>query len=145
MKRSIFSLLPLLAALSLTAPACDDKDDDHGSDSATDGGDSDGDDTTGGGSGGSGGSGGTSDGSGGTSDGSGGTSGGSGGSGGDGGKPGDPCMYAEDCAGKVCLFETDSMDDWGFCSQPCVDWTDCPDFWDCVDIGNASGKACVPD
>lgn len=118
MKRSIFSLLPLLAALSLTAPACDDKDDDHGSDSATDGGDSDGDDTTGGGSG---------------------------GSGGDGGKPGDPCMYAEDCAGKVCLFETDSMDDWGFCSQPCVDWTDCPDFWDCVDIGNASGKACVPD
>ncbi|MCA9660984.1 MAG: hypothetical protein KC486_21765, partial [Myxococcales bacterium] len=137
-------------------PACDDDDD-----SDTQGSASDGESSDSGGSDGSGGStGGSSDGSGGSSDGSGGSSDGSGGSGGSTGgssdgsggsttddsgglkEVGQPCQYADECQGDVCLFT--GGDDVGLCSQVCDDWSDCPDFWDCVEVDNTAFKACFP-
>ena len=121
----------LATALVFALPACDDDDDSDTQGSASDGESSD----SGGsdGSGGSGGStGGSSDGSGGsTTDDSGGLK-----------EVGQPCQYADECQGDVCLFT--GGDDVGLCSQVCDDWSDCPDFWDCVEVDNTAFKACFP-
>ena len=121
----------LATALVFALPACDDDDDSDTQGSASDGESSD----SGGsdGSGGSGGStGGSSDGSGGsTTDDSGGLK-----------EIGQPCQYADECQGDVCLFT--GGDDVGLCSQVCDDWSDCPDFWDCVEVDNTAFKACFP-
>ena len=51
------------------------------------------------------------------------------------------CTSNDDCD-VICLFAGDS--DYGFCSVPCEDVFDCPDFWECVDVGNATLTYCAP-
>jgi hypothetical protein len=31
----------------------------------------------------------------------------------------------------------------GYCTKTCESFTDCPTFWDCERVGNASAKYCV--
>ncbi|MCB9718381.1 MAG: hypothetical protein H6712_31315, partial [Myxococcales bacterium] len=54
---------------------------------------------------------------------------------------GTQCTSNDDCD-VICLFAGDS--DYGFCSVPCEDVFDCPDFWECVDVGNATLTYCAP-
>jgi hypothetical protein len=81
------------------------------------------------------------------SGGSGGGNAGTGGTGGSSGSTANPiggeCQGDPDCASKICLFKTGAA--FGYCSKLCEDWTDCPDFWDCSAVGNASGTYCVQD
>ena len=41
----------------------------------------------------------------------------------------------------ACLFKPNA--DFGYCTKTCMSFTDCPDFWDCTEVGNASGLYCV--
>jgi hypothetical protein len=59
-----------------------------------------------------------------------------------GGDVGDQCMSDSDCAENACIFAGDV--DYGFCSTVCDSFADCPAFWDCVPVGNASANYCVP-
>jgi len=68
---------------------------------------------------------------------------GQGGSGGGGNPVGGHCAGNEDCASRICLFKGDA--DFGYCSQVCESFADCPSFWDCEEVGNASGTYCVQD
>jgi cobalamin biosynthesis protein CobT len=54
---------------------------------------------------------------------------------------GETCQSNADCD-DLCVFAGDV--DYGICTIECDSWTDCPDFWDCAEIGNASGTYCVP-
>ena len=47
-----------------------------------------------------------------------------------------------DCATNICIFAGDAA--FGFCSIVCDSFADCPSFWECVDVGNASTTYCVP-
>ena len=60
-----------------------------------------------------------------------------------GGDIGDQCFSDDDCSTPICLFAGDV--DYGFCSIPCEDVFDCPDFWDCVEVENATLLYCAPD
>jgi hypothetical protein len=51
-------------------------------------------------------------------------------------------MSDADCSVDICLFAGNA--DYGFCSQLCDSFADCPSFWDCATVGNASGTYCVP-
>ena len=59
-----------------------------------------------------------------------------------GGDVGDECMSDGDCATNVCLFAGDAA--FGFCSIVCDSFSDCPSFWECEEVGNASTTYCVP-
>ena len=65
------------------------------------------------------------------------------GDGGDGGGSdvGDTCTDNSEC-NDVCVFAGDA--DFGICTTRCESFADCPDFWDCGPVGNASGDYCVP-
>lgn len=41
----------------------------------------------------------------------------------------------------VCLFKGSA--DYGYCSKSCESFTDCPTFWNCEEVMNASGKYCI--
>lgn len=46
-----------------------------------------------------------------------------------------------DCpAGYDCVSKVGGPD--GICSVPCTDFSDCPSFWDCSNVGNA--QYCFP-
>ncbi|MEX1362539.1 MAG: hypothetical protein AB1Z98_05395 [Nannocystaceae bacterium] len=55
---------------------------------------------------------------------------------------GQQCTANDECD-VICLFSGDS--DFGFCSIPCDDVFDCPDFWECVEVNNATLTYCAPD
>lgn len=55
---------------------------------------------------------------------------------------GDQCQYEDDCCSKSCLYG-DPNDNFGYCTKTCNDFSDCPDFWDCVQVENAPSKYCV--
>jgi hypothetical protein len=59
-----------------------------------------------------------------------------------GGDVGDQCMQDGDCSDYACIFAGDV--DYGFCSTVCESFSDCPSFWNCENVGNASAKYCVP-
>jgi hypothetical protein len=134
----------LLPAIAI-APACE-KDDDDGDDGADDGGDDDGGDDGGDDDGG--------DDDGGDSQPPGDDDGGDtfpdddggdddgGDEGPSGGAVGDQCTSDADCADNACLFAGDV--DYGFCSKVCDSFADCPSFWECEPVGNASANYCVP-
>ncbi len=82
-------------------------------------------------------------GSGGGTAGSGGSSGGTGGGTSTGSPLGGECQADPDCESQICLFKGDAT--FGYCSKTCEDWTECPDFWDCGSVGNASGTYCIQD
>lgn len=66
---------------------------------------------------------------------------GGGGSGGGGNDVGGECKNDDGCKTQVCLFKGSAT--WGYCSKTCESFADCPSFWDCEEVGNASGKYCV--
>lgn len=53
---------------------------------------------------------------------------------------GKTCSKNRDCT-DVCLFKGSA--DFGYCSKACESFTDCPTFWECNEVGNASGKYCI--
>ena len=55
---------------------------------------------------------------------------------------GDECQEDADCSTEICIFAGGAA--FGFCSIICEDFADCPDFWDCAEIDNASTTYCVP-
>jgi hypothetical protein len=62
---------------------------------------------------------------------------------GGGGGVGDQCQTDADCSSNACIFAGDV--DFGICTILCEDFSDCPSFWSCEEIGNATGTYCVPD
>ncbi len=54
---------------------------------------------------------------------------------------GSQCQDNADCMYDACLFAPDTQ--FGYCSKTCMDFTDCPTFWSCEEVGNASGLYCV--
>lgn len=87
------------------------------------------------------GKGGSSSGKGGSDSGKGGSSTGKGGS--DSGKKetGTQCVENAECVGEACLKAGDA--DFGYCTNVCESFSDCPSFWDCEKVGNATSKYCV--
>ena len=70
------------------------------------------------------------------------TSGGPGATSGSGGDDfGKQCQNNSDCIHDSCLIAGGA--DFGYCTNTCMDFTECPDFWSCTQVGNASGKYCV--
>lgn len=74
--------------------------------------------------------------------------GGSGGGSGDGGGDSDSdvgqaCSLDQECEFDACVEE--SFDSNGYCSKPCNDFSDCPDFWSCEEPEGFSSKHCVQD
>ena len=59
-----------------------------------------------------------------------------------GGDIGDECRSDDDCQSRACLFAPDAA--FGFCSKVCDSWSDCPSFWECVEVGNATRTYCAP-
>lgn len=85
---------------------------------------------------------------GGTAGGEGGGAGGRGGGGQGGGgstlkATGAQCTTDGQCQGDACIFRGAAQ--FGFCSEVCDSWADCPAFWLCEKVGNATAKYCVPD
>ncbi|MBI3206149.1 MAG: hypothetical protein HYZ29_31730 [Myxococcales bacterium] len=66
---------------------------------------------------------------------------GGGGSGGGGNDVGGECKSDDGCKTQVCLFKGSAT--FGYCSKMCESFADCPSFWECEEVGNASGKYCV--
>lgn len=60
------------------------------------------------------------------------------------GKTGDQCRTGTDCAGNMCLFRTGRNDATGFCSKVCMSFSECPTFWSCGSVNNASANYCIP-
>ncbi|MBA2663099.1 MAG: hypothetical protein H0U74_12455 [Bradymonadaceae bacterium] len=56
---------------------------------------------------------------------------------------GESCQVNNDCLYKVCLVASDGSTQFGYCSATCQSFTDCPTFWNCEAVGNATGKYCV--
>jgi hypothetical protein len=54
---------------------------------------------------------------------------------------GNQCQQNSDCMYDACLFVDGAQ--FGYCSKTCMDFTECPTFWDCTMVGNASGLYCV--
>ena len=80
--------------------------------------------------------------------GKGGTSSGKGGTGGTGGsgtptkkETGKQCQENDECLGEACIVDGNA--DFGYCTNVCEDFPDCPTFWECKKVGNASSKYCV--
>ena len=156
--RTFTTSLLLVSLFGLAAPACDGGDDSCGDDGADGGGDdgADGGGNDGGGDGvddgvddgggdgvDDGGGDGVDDGGGDGVDDGGGDGVDDGGGDGSGGDVGEQCQDNVDCASGSCIFAGDV--DFGICTVLCEDFTDCPDFWSCEEIGNATGTYCVPD
>lgn len=55
---------------------------------------------------------------------------------------GDTCEGPGDCPTGICIVAGDA--DFGFCSIECGSFSDCPSFWECEEVGNASLTYCVP-
>lgn len=55
---------------------------------------------------------------------------------------GDTCDSDADCE-DLCIFAVDDPGA-GICTHRCESFADCPDFWDCSDIGAAAGTYCTP-
>ena len=53
---------------------------------------------------------------------------------------GKTCTKNSDCS-DVCLFKGSA--DYGYCSKSCESFTECPTFWMCEEVMNASGKYCI--
>ena len=67
------------------------------------------------------------------------------GSGASAGGAGIPCREGVDCLSTICLFFDPSADE-GFCSDACVDASDCPAGWGCVtftDTGEDAVRRCI--
>ena len=62
-------------------------------------------------------------------------------SGATGGKTGDQCRGNGDCSSRSCLGKSGAA--FGYCTNVCDSFADCPAFWDCTEVGNASAKYCV--
>jgi hypothetical protein len=120
--RTIFSSLLVVSLLGLAAPACD------GGDDACDGNGDDGNGDDGNADDGNADDGNADDGN--ADDGG-------------GGGVGDQCQTDADCSSNACIFAGDV--DFGICTILCEDFSDCPSFWSCEEIGNATGTYCVPD
>lgn len=58
---------------------------------------------------------------------------------------GDTCQGPEDCEYGACLVSSDGGDVAGYCSSTCESFTDCPTFWSCGELNNASGTYCLQD
>jgi hypothetical protein len=57
-------------------------------------------------------------------------------------KIGEECKKDEDCSTNGgCLFKTGAT--FGYCSATCESWSDCPSFWKCEEVANASSKYCI--
>jgi hypothetical protein len=54
---------------------------------------------------------------------------------------GNQCQNNSDCVHNSCLVATGA--DFGYCTNTCMDFTDCPTFWSCTEVGNATSKYCV--
>lgn len=54
---------------------------------------------------------------------------------------GKQCTQNSDCMYNSCLIA--SGDQFGYCTNTCMDFTQCPTFWSCKSVGNASGMYCV--
>ena len=52
------------------------------------------------------------------------------------------CELNAECAGGACLVRNQA-DVFGYRSKPCQSFGECPPFWDCENIQNASAKYCV--
>lgn len=52
------------------------------------------------------------------------------------------CDDDSDCE-DLCIFAVDDPGA-GICTHRCESFSDCPDFWDCSDIGAAAGTYCTP-
>jgi len=55
---------------------------------------------------------------------------------------GSMCEFNSDCEYGACYF-AEAGDVFGYCTATCESFTDCPDFWSCEAVGNASGSYCV--
>jgi hypothetical protein len=130
--RTIFSSLLVVSLLGLAAPACD------GGDDACDGNGDDGNGDDGNADDGNADDGNADDGN--ADDGN--ADDGNADDGGGGGV-GDQCQTDADCSSNACIFAGDV--DFGICTILCEDFSDCPSFWSCEEIGNATGTYCVPD
>jgi hypothetical protein len=54
---------------------------------------------------------------------------------------GKTCQKNGDCSRNLCLFKGTAQ--FGYCTKECESFSECPTFWDCKEVGNASGKYCV--
>lgn len=54
---------------------------------------------------------------------------------------GEMCQGNSDCEYGACLVAND-LDDFGYCTTTCSDFSDCPTFWNCEEVGNANGTYC---
>jgi hypothetical protein len=54
---------------------------------------------------------------------------------------GNQCTQNSDCQYDSCLVASGA--DFGYCTKTCMDFTDCPTFWSCDTVGNATGKYCI--
>ncbi len=55
-------------------------------------------------------------------------------------KTGETCKVNDECE-TGCIIGADDV--LGYCTNTCEDFSDCPDFWDCAQVGNATGKFCL--
>lgn len=65
--------------------------------------------------------------------------------GGGGDDTGESCQANSDC-NTACLVSSDgngNESDFGYCTNRCESFADCPSFWACEEIGNAAGTYCV--
>lgn len=58
---------------------------------------------------------------------------------------GDMCKTDNDCEYGACLYRDLENDIFGYCTNTCSSFTDCPTFWKCGEVGNAGGKYCIQD
>lgn len=51
---------------------------------------------------------------------------------------GEQCQTNGECETNACL----TAGDFGYCTQICTSWADCPPFWECEPVDNSSAKYC---
>lgn len=51
------------------------------------------------------------------------------------------CEGNADCSTRSCVFAGDA--DFGYCTKICESFSDCPTFWNCEVVGNASQTYCM--
>lgn len=56
---------------------------------------------------------------------------------------GKECGADGDCASGICIVRGQAR--FGYCSQECQSFSECPSFWECKRVKNGSGKYCVQD
>jgi hypothetical protein len=54
---------------------------------------------------------------------------------------GEQCQWASDCDGGVC-FKQQKFTMYGYCSQTCTDFPDCPTWWTCGTNVENGARAC---